>query len=514
MTLQTKTALGIDISCSRISMALLRKDKDGLKLLKSADCPVPEGAINNGNIEDPLALAKEIKQLKVKNKIHAPDILLSPVINPILMQILDLPQDVSGNVRQFVYDESKRFALLSMKDIEVDYCGIKSSGKTSNRRVFVAATEVQKIAELVVALNKMGLKVKGVEPFQIAYLRACYTKQIAGLSDRNLLFAIIRNNIFTLCVFKNQNIDFVQVKQLKLDETGPDDFFNFIVENINAVLKFYEMKIHDKCSEWQVNLVVDTTNNLIKEQIEKLAVKHNDENSSYNLWQTFKPLELKVRWLQDAYVDTPVTGMEHNCKPSIVAVGLAMKPLDSSDCSLNIDLLPEGLTDIEPAKKYTFIIANIAAVIFLLVILAVGFFSMRTKDFEEAIQKKQQAYFGCDIQALLDEQVLLKEQIGDISGNLDNMSNILNDNSFIRWDDVLDEIRSATPQPVRITHLSSEDELKVNLKGQAFSYESVRFFVQMLNESEYMKSASLIGTEKDGTPGGLIMYSINCLLTE
>ena len=61
-----RTALGIDISDSRINLALLRKHGDSVKLLKAAGCPAPEGAIKNGNIENAAALAKAIKKLKAK----------------------------------------------------------------------------------------------------------------------------------------------------------------------------------------------------------------------------------------------------------------------------------------------------------------------------------------------------------------------------------------------------------------------------------------------------------------
>jgi len=38
--LKFRTALGINISDGRITLALLRKNKSGVKLLKAAGCPV------------------------------------------------------------------------------------------------------------------------------------------------------------------------------------------------------------------------------------------------------------------------------------------------------------------------------------------------------------------------------------------------------------------------------------------------------------------------------------------
>ena len=47
MTIGPKTSLGIDISEHRISVALVKQSKSGIKLVKAADAEVPEGAITD-----------------------------------------------------------------------------------------------------------------------------------------------------------------------------------------------------------------------------------------------------------------------------------------------------------------------------------------------------------------------------------------------------------------------------------------------------------------------------------
>ena len=69
MKFAAKTALGIDISDGEINMALVGQTAKGIELLKTASAPVPEGAIKNGNIENPAKLAKAIKELRTHNKI-------------------------------------------------------------------------------------------------------------------------------------------------------------------------------------------------------------------------------------------------------------------------------------------------------------------------------------------------------------------------------------------------------------------------------------------------------------
>ena len=58
-------ALGIDICNGRIHMALLKRTANGgVKLLKAARGFVPDGAMKDGNIENPALLASAIKKLK------------------------------------------------------------------------------------------------------------------------------------------------------------------------------------------------------------------------------------------------------------------------------------------------------------------------------------------------------------------------------------------------------------------------------------------------------------------
>ena len=495
MKLKIKTALGIDISDGRINLVLLKGNNSGVVLLKTASGAVPDGAIKNGNVEDAIALAKSIKELKAKNKIYARHAVFSPVIDPILTQVLDLPNNASGNIGQFVQNEVKHYAVFSMKKVAMDFCGIKSSTKAGNRCVFVVATDSQKIAESAEALNGAGLNIDAIEPASVAYIRACYAKKIAGKFDQNLLFAIVHNDVLTLCLFKNQILDFVKTERLDINTLHPDKCFDWITGKIDEVMKFYEHKVRDKCNRWNINIVADIRDKSIKKKIE--------------LWATrLHEAELSFRLLEDAYLDTSIAETELTDKPSAIAVGLAMKLLNFPNSGLNINLLPPETSEVKSEGKRTLVIANIAAVVFLLMILSTGFLGLQTKKINNNIKQKQQSQSGCS----MNELVSLNKQITDISENLSGMSAILSAKSFLRWDQILNEICSTIPKPVQITDISSEDTSKVLFKGQALSYESIHFFVEMLNNSTYIKSASLIGTERDDEESGLVTYSVNCSL--
>lgn len=492
--LKSNTALGIDVSDGWITLALLARNKYGVKLLKAACAPVPDGAVKDGNITNATALAKAIKKLKSKNRIKSHRTVFSLVANPTLMQILDLPGEARGNARQFVNNEVKHYAVLPIKKAAVDFCGIKPSSKSRQQRLLVVATDSQKITAAVRALRSEGLNIDGIEPSWIAYARACYAKKIAGTYDTNRLFATVYDGMLTLSVFKSQRLDFVRTKRIEPFLLHSEEYgtphgagLKWLAEEINAVIKFYELENPGKNNQWCLTLVND---------IGAESVPGTTESLKTGLG----PVELEVRTLEHARLT--------------IAVGLAMKLLNVPDCGLNIDLLPPELIEAKAAEKQTLAVANVAAVFIFLVILSVGFLSAKGIKANAHVEHYKKKQVSRKTPALLSQHASLQRQITDLAENLDLVKDTLSTGSTFKWGRILEDIRRATPKSVRITALSSSDNFKMLLEGQAFSYAAIYLFVDSLGICGNIESASLIGTEKHKGPDNLVNYSITCSLTQ
>ena len=479
--------MGINISDGRITLALLRKNKGGVKLIKAAGCPVPDGAIKNGNIEDAKALAKTIKKLKTKNRIHSHRTAFSLVANPTLIQILDLPKDARNNARQFVLNEVKHYAVLPIKKAAVDFCGIKSSGKSPDRRVLVVATDRQKITAASTTFSKEGLNIDTIEPAWMAYIRACYPKKIAGTFNTNRLFAVVCDGTLTLSLFRSRRLDFVRTERIEPETLQSEEYSQWLAEKINAVMKFYELEDSDKHYKWNVTLVTDINGRSVSETTESLKAK-------------LGRLKLEVRTLEHVHLT--------------MAVGLAMKLLNVPGPGLNIDLLPPELIEAKAAEKQTLIIANIAAAIIFLLILSVGFLIAKGKRVNAHIKQNRQTQVSRNMPELLKEKALLQEQITDLSEKLDVTEDALSSCSPMKWGRILSDIRQATPKTVRLTGLRSSDNSRMLLDGQALSYGAIYLFVDALSTCKNIESASLIGTEKYSGSEPLVKYSIRCSLIQ
>jgi Tfp pilus assembly protein PilN len=427
---------------------------------------------------------------------------LSLVAHPVLIQILDLPENVPANIGEFVRNEVKHYAMLPAGKVTSDFCGLKSQGKLPGRQILVAATDTQKLTDFAAALEKNALNIVAIEPASLAFLRACYHKRIAKKLDQNLLLAIVHQDALTLCLLRNETLNFLTTKHFELDNNGGDRCLERLAEEISAVIRFYDFEILEKRSQWEVEIVTDDSSSLPKERMDVLPSLLTNTAG------------LEIRTFKEASVDTPLVNLDSAANTSAVAIGLAMKLLQSQDFTPNINLLPLKLLQAKSAKKQGLVIANIAAVVFLLMILSIGLFNTKLKKLNRNTDRKMHTEAIGNMRALLHERTLLDKQAKDVSQKLSKMNAAVRGGYFLRWDRILTQIARAIPRSVQIRSLSSDGSSMIMLEGQALSYEAVELFLDMLSNCEHVKSASLAGTEKVSKSDKWIRYSIGCSLTD
>ena len=201
-------------------------------------------------------------------------------------------------------------------------------------------------------------------------------------------------------------------------------------------------------------------------------------------------------------------------KPSLVAVGLAMNLLNINDLNLKINLLPQESTEVKSLNKQFAITAIITMIVSLTAILIGPGLSFTADEIYKNSNLRIQKEESQDTYTLLKEQEYLDKQIKLISKKPEQINNILETHLDVDWANILTDIRNRTPQAVRITKLSDNKDAGLRLEGTALSYEAIRLFVKLLNESEHIHSASLIETTKNEQSEGYIIYMINCSLNK
>lgn len=512
MKLVSRVALGVDISETFISMALLKKDSTGVKLLKTASGPVPDGAIENGNVKDAAALSRAIRSLKNRITIRTTSAAVSLFSKPVIVQIMDMPRQVPSNIGQFVQDQVKHLAVLPGSKIALDFCGVSGGGSEAGpaSRLLTVATDGQKVTELIKLCGQAGIVVDAIEPPVLAYARALYAEKIAEKFDCNVLIAVLRDNSLTLCVFRRQNIDFIRTKDISEEKPGTDELSPWLVaeqinRQINTIIQFYDVEVPDSCGKWEITVVADSA--------------QLPENAAEVLAANVAGANLQLISSEDIS-HTPIVNQSgkfangrRTDKPSLVAVGLAMKLLDKKAANLGVNLLPAERVRLKAAQRRVLITANIIAVILLIMILAVNGPTWKIKKLHKSIDHKRASLLQ-DMQTLVEKRVLEDEQISTITQKLNKIEKVLGSRHEVYWPALLSDIARRTPKTVCITGFSSGAGSSMFLEGLAISNEAVYLFVDMLNESGYIESASIFETEKDDSKNGLVRYEIGCSLAE
>jgi len=498
MRLFSNTALGIDISAARITLALLAKTKEGLELVSTASSVVPEGAIVGGNIEKPALLARAIKEMQHRNRMYARSAAVSLFARPVLMQLMDMPARVPSNINQYVEGEVKNYVVLPSREITFDFCSVGSAGRQGQNRIFVVAAESKKVTDFASALTAAGVCVGAVEPYLVAYTRALYAKKIAGKFNRNVLIAVARDNDLTLTVFKGQNLDFIRTKELNEYKNRPEEFIKSIASEINIIKQFYDIEVPDNSGKWDVLLIVDDPVQLPQDAEKMLRA------------------DAAVDSLQIATDSTLLDYIQINRKQtsstaagSAAAVGLAMKALEKRKGDLKINLMPQQLIERRILKKDALVLANVAAAALLVMIVIIAWLSIAIGSATKRVVSKKQRQLSTQVYELLKERDSAEKKIKKLSSRLEQATNILNMRRDPNWLNVLSDIADGTPKSVRITKLSSKGS-KLLLEGAAMSYDSVYMFMDKLNKSELISSASLMETEK--ADKDMVKYAIRCSL--
>jgi len=492
-----RTSLGVDICDDKISLALLRRTKNGVEIVKAASGPAPAGAIEDGSVKDPALLAKAIKALKSSCKISKRRAVVSLFARPVLTQIMQLPGNLPGNIGQYVQKEAKHCAVLPCKNIMSGHCGISAS-KTGSSRVFTVATEIEKVNQLMKALQEAGIIVEAIEPAEIACCRALYEKEIAGNLDSNVLITLIDGADATLIVFRNQAFDFVRKRDIGKDICQSEESRKCLAEEIDTIIHYYAMEIDESARNWRVVTVVRHDG-------------RNTEEISGFLKSRFPDMEIEV------VSEAGPKNMSFAAGPDaqgacLIAVGLAVRLLDVPQPKLKINLMPPKSAEVRVVKQDMLIAANIAVAVLFAMLMVVAVLKVSLNKTDKVINEKKKEQSSCETSDLLIERAKLKRQANNLREEIEKLNKLVSSGYTGNWGLVLDEIRRKTPESLWITSIAGSDGSGLAVKGWSTSYEAIHLFVDMLGESKHIESATLVEAEKREGSDNLVSYAVNCTL--
>ena len=500
MIFAQNTVAGIDISQESISIVLLKNGKNGPKLVKSVVAPMPAGAVKNGSIVDAALLQRALREMKFRNRIWTNRAAVSLFAKPVVTQIIEMPKQIPPNLTQFVHGEMKHCAAMPSGDIVLDYCPVGSNKRSADKKVLAAAAETKKVAELVQILGRAGFSAELVEPAILSYLRAISDKKITGRSGCNVLIAILRDNILTLCVLRNGVVDFIRTKEVRQGSTA-GDLCGWLADELAEIQKFYSVEVMDNTGKWEIVVFAD--------------IAQLPEDAEAILKSKIKTGSLQVRTSKDAYLDTIFGGQttgDKNKQPSPVAVGLAMNLLVAQRDDARLNLMPPHIVKLKEAKRDVLVAVTVVAALLFIMVLAVAAPAYMIKKVSGNIAGKTTSVSVRSTSKMLDKNRHLDARLQALSNRLDSIAKISASNKDVNWVELFTNIRNATPASVRIVSLSCTDGQMIQIEGLALSNDAVNSFVSSLEKSPDISTVTLLESSKQEGQKGFINYQINCKL--
>lgn len=499
MKLKSKTALGIDISEHRISVALLKKTASDVKLLRQGQAKVPEGAITDGNISNCALLGGAIRKLLKKSRISARQATVSLVAKPALAQIMQLPEDLPSNINAFIKSEIRHSPVLAGKESEHDFCRLKKLLQNEMGRIFVSATDRDKLGDLLKTYSIAGVDATEIEPPAVAVVRAVYNKKICDRYDSNVLIALVHGSVVTICVFRKDELDFIRSIEIDSASDDQDAYIDCCEREINSVIQYYDIEVDSVEGKWEILAV-----------LENPTVQAND--LEFALQKSFG-LNANVCCSATVYDDTILVKNDKIEHCSITATGLAMRQLRVSGSDLAMNLIPAEAEETKSAKKFALIVANIAALVLLITFVCAGILRLQLGQTQKVMEQQKADGAQDNIEQLLSDQRRVNMQIAYLSDKKKRMRKIFETKEEFLWPQILDDIRKSTPATLYITSISNPDGADLVLQGNAASFKSIHIFAELLGKSRYIQSAVVAQTQKNLHVEGMVTYSITCVLS-
>ena len=496
---KSRTALGIDISEHRISAALLKRTASGVKLLRYAQAEVPAGTITDGNITNPALLGAAIRKLLKKSRISTRHAAVSLVAKPTLVQIMQLPEDLPSNISMFIKSEIRHSPALAGKESEHDFCRIKKLSQNEMGRIFVSATDRDKLGDLLKTYSIAGVDTTEIEPAVVAAVRAVYDKKICDRYDSNVLIALVHGSVVTICVFRKDELDFIRSIEIGPETDDQDAYIDCCEREINSVIQYYDIEVDSAEEKWEILVV-----------LENPTVQAND--LEFALQKSFG-LNAAVCCSATVYDDTILVQNDSIEHCSITATGLAMRQLQVSGSDLAMNLIPVEAEEAKAAKKFALIVANMAAIVLLIIFICAGILRMQLEQTQKIMEQRKADGAQDNIEQLLDDQRRVNTQIAYLTDKKKRMREIFEAKEEFLWPEILDDIRKNTPVTLYITSISNPEGADLVLQGNAASFKSIHIFAELLGKSRHIQSAVVAQTQMNYHVEGMVTYSIACVLS-
>jgi type IV pilus assembly protein PilM len=229
-TVAGRTAIGLDIGTSSVRAAQVTVSKGSVTLDRFGQVALPPGAVRDGEVVDPEAVAEALKVLWGRAKFTKKDVVLGISNQKLFVRLVDVPWMPPNEFRSSLKFQVADLVPMPVEEAVLDFVPLEDIEKDNARLVrgLLVAASQDMVLGAIRACQKAGLKVTTADLTPFAVLRSAGTSNPMGLTGPEAVVDV-GARVTNIVVHEGGVPKFVRILLL-----GGDDITGAIVEKLGV----------------------------------------------------------------------------------------------------------------------------------------------------------------------------------------------------------------------------------------------------------------------------------------
>ena len=207
-----RKVVGLDIGTTAVRAAEVSVRRGQVVLERIGQAGLPDGAVVDGEVEDPAAVAIAIKDLWRRTRISSRRVIIGVANQRVVVRLVDLPWMQPDELRSSLGFQAGDYLPIPVDQTELDYAVIsehEAPGGQRLLRVLLVAAQKEMLAGHLEAVREAGLRPEGIDLNPIALLRSL--GPVAGFEESAEALIDVGARVTNMVVHDNGVLRFVRI---------------------------------------------------------------------------------------------------------------------------------------------------------------------------------------------------------------------------------------------------------------------------------------------------------------
>jgi type IV pilus assembly protein PilM len=207
-----RKVVGLDIGTTAVRAAEVSVRRGQVVLERIGQAGLPGGAVVDGEVHDPAAVAIAIKDLWRRTRISSRRVIIGVANQRVVVRLVDVPWMEPGELRSSLGFQAGDYLPIPVDQTELDYAVIgehEASGGQRLLRVLLVAAQKEMLAGHLEAVRGAGLRPEGIDLNPIALLRSL--GPVAGFEEGAEALVDVGARVTNMVVHDNGVLRFVRI---------------------------------------------------------------------------------------------------------------------------------------------------------------------------------------------------------------------------------------------------------------------------------------------------------------